>query len=43
MKTYYEYTVAIQELLDDACNELSPKAFAKLLDDISMILCDYED
>ena len=41
--TSYEYTNKIQEILDDALNKLSPEAFRKLLDNLSMMLEDYED
>ena len=41
--TLYEADTAFEELMDKALIELSPKAFAKLLDDIAMILADYED
>ena len=41
-KTQYDYECEVEELLDSALNELSPKAFAGLLDSISMILSDYE-
>ena len=36
------YVLEIQELLDQALNELSPEVFNALLDDISMIMSDYE-
>jgi len=36
------YVLEIQELLDKALNELSPEVFNTLLDDISMIMSDYE-
>lgn len=36
------YVLEIQELLDKALNELSPEVFNALLDDISMIMSDYE-
>ena len=41
--TLYEADTAFEELMDKALNELSPKAFAKFLDDIAMILADYEE
>lgn len=41
--TKYEYENEIQELLDKALNELKPKVFEALLDDISMIISDYEE
>ena len=40
--TRYEYGYEFQELLDKALNELSQEVFDALLDDISMIICDYE-
>lgn len=40
--TSYEYAEKISELLDDALNKLSPEAFERLLDSVSMILSDYE-
>lgn len=40
--TLYEFDTAFEELMDKAKNELSPNAFEKFLDDISMILPDYE-
>lgn len=42
-KTKYDYEHEFEELMDSALNELSPKAFEGLKDDISMILSDYED
>lgn len=39
----YDFDRRFEELLDDALNELSPKQFEKFLDDISMILSDYDD
>ena len=41
--TLYEFDEQFTELMDKALNELSPKLFAKFLDDITMILTDYED
>lgn len=41
-KTSYEYITKIEEILDDALNQLSPKVFEILLDNISMLLADYE-
>lgn len=38
----YEFENAFEELLDKALNELAPETFDKLLDSISMIVCDYE-
>lgn len=40
--TKHAYEMEIQELLDSALNELSPEVFNALLDDIRMILSDYE-
>jgi predicted Zn-dependent protease with MMP-like domain len=42
-KTLYEFDNEFEELMDQALNDLSPKQFAKFLDDISMMLADYED
>ena len=42
-KTLYDFDNEFQELMDQAENDLSPKQFAKFLDDISMMLEDYED
>ena len=39
----YDFDRRFEELLDDALNELSPKQFAKFIDDIYMILSDYDD
>ena len=41
-KTLYEFDNEFEELMDRAVNDLSPKQFAKFLDDISMMLADYE-
>lgn len=41
-KTSYEYITVIEEILDDALNQLSLEAFEILLDSISMLLADYE-
>ena len=41
--TVYGYESMIQELLDEALNELTPHDFAKLLDSINMMLADYEE
>lgn len=41
--TSYEYAMKINDILDDALNKLSKDAFEKLLDDVSMMLEDYED
>lgn len=43
MKTLYEFDSEFEELMDDALNNLSPESFRKFIDDISMILADYED
>lgn len=37
----YDFESEITELMDKACNELSPDDFDKLLDNIDMILADY--
>jgi predicted Zn-dependent protease with MMP-like domain len=42
-KTLYDFDYEFEELMDQAVNDLSPKQFAKFLDNISMILADYED
>ena len=39
----YDADLAFEELMDRAVNELSPKQFAQFVDDIYMILPDYED
>ena len=39
----YDFDNAFTELMDKALNELSPKQFNMFLDDVSMILSDYED
>ncbi len=36
--TVYEFEMAIDELLDKALNELSPAAYEKLLDSLSMMI-----
>lgn len=41
--TLYEFDNAFEELMDRALNDLSQKQFAKFLDDISMMVADYED
>ena len=41
--TVYGFVDMIQELLDQALNELEPDAFEKLLDSVSVMLQDYED
>lgn len=40
--TLYEFDEQFTELMDRAVNELSPKTFKKFLDDITLILADYE-
>lgn len=40
--TSYEYVNKISEILDDALNKLSPEAFKRLLDNVSMMIEDYE-
>lgn len=42
MMTRYELDMVFEELLDTALNELSPEEFNKFLDDITMIVSDYE-
>ena len=42
-KTLYDFDSEFGELMDQALNDLSSKQFAKFLDDISMMLADYED
>ena len=42
-KTLYDFDNEFEGLMDQAVNDLSPKQFAKFLDDISMMLADYED
>ena len=42
-RTVYDFDNQFTELMDKAVNELSPKLFAKFLDDISMILVDYKE
>lgn len=41
--TVYGFVDMIQELLDQALNELEPDAFEKLLDSVAVMLQDYED
>lgn len=43
MKTLYDFDSAFENLMDDALNNLSPESFQKFIDDVSMILADYED
>jgi len=43
MKNKYYFERAIEELLDEALNTLSPDSFKELLDSINMILGDYEE
>jgi hypothetical protein len=40
--TRYDFDIKFEQLMDRAKEELSPKAFNKFLDDISMMLADYE-
>lgn len=40
-ETRYDYEDEINELLDDALNELSPEEYDLLLDHISMMLADH--
>ena len=40
--TRYDFDIKFEQLMDRAKKELSPKAFNKFLDDISMMLADYE-
>lgn len=42
-KTLYDFDSEFEELMDQAVNVLSPKQFTRFLDDISMMLADYED
>ena len=41
--TLYEVDNAFEDLMDKAVNDLSPKQFKQFMDDISMMLSDYED
>ena len=41
--TLYEYYCEVQELLDNALNDLAPKDFDTLLAGISSMLLDYSD
>ena len=41
-KTLYEFDNEFEELMDRALNDLSPKQFTRFLDNISMMLADYE-
>ena len=43
MKTLYDFDSAFENLMDEALNILSPKAFKKFIDDINMMLSDYEE
>ena len=43
MNTLYDFDIAFENLMDDALNNLSPESFRKFIDDITMILADYED
>ena len=40
--TLYDFDTKFEQLMDRAKKELSPKRFNKFLDDISMMLADYE-
>ena len=42
-KTLYDFDSEFEKLMDQAVNDLAPKQFVKFLDDISMMLADYED
>lgn len=42
-KTRYDYIDQIEETLDDALNNLSPKEFEGLKDDIDILMAEYED
>lgn len=42
-KTRYDYIDQIEETLDDALNNLSPKEFEGLKDDINILMAEYED
>lgn len=42
-KTRYDYEMDFEKIMDDALNNLSPESFRKFIDDITMILSDYED
>lgn len=42
MKTLYEFECAIEEIMDDALNELSTDEFERFKDFVSMIPDDYE-
>lgn len=41
--TKFEYEQAIQELLDQACSELSPMCFKVLLSNVECMIDDFED
>lgn len=41
-KTKYDFATEIDELLDEAMNELSTEDYEKLLDDISQMLSERE-
>lgn len=41
-KTIYDFDNEFEELMDQAVNDLSPKQFAKFLNDIAMMLADYK-
>ena len=42
-KTVYDFDNEFEELMDQAVNDLSPRQFTMFLDDISMMLADYEE
>lgn len=41
--TLYEADTAFEELIDKAKKELPPSHFTKFLDDVDMIMTDYEE
>ena len=43
MNNRYYYETAFELLMDEALNDLSPKAFRGFIDTIYMILQDYEE
>lgn len=42
-KTLYDFDNEFEELMDQAVNDLPPKQFTEFLNEISMMLADYED
>lgn len=42
-KTRYDYEMDFEKLMDEALNNLSPESFLIFMDDITIILSDYED